>query len=115
LDPLPDPFVDKIDYVFFSGRDLVEPHGGSTTTDVFDHLPLRGRASLTGPRRWRVFRVGTPVSLAASYTDPGANDTHTCPVAWEDGTEETYLPGSGDSCDRLHTFTPGGCSPSTRR
>lgn len=52
--------------------------------------------------------MGTPVSLAASFTDPGANDTHTCSVAWDDGTEETYQPGSGDNCDRLHTFTRPG-------
>lgn len=213
----------KLDYIFVSGDDFVEPHGDATTTDVSDHVPLRGTASLlrgpdsgggpgpgdqppsvdagppaggdegsaitllgsasdpdgtpsvswsytpvsgvdagtscsfadpgsarttitctddgvfratlsasdgvnptvsdstlvtvrnvpprltlTGPKPWEVFRAGTPVALTASFTDPGANDTHTCSVTWDDGTDETYLPGSGNSCDRSHTFTRPG-------
>lgn len=64
--------------------------------------------SMTGPAPWQVFRAGTPVPLKASFTDPGANDTHTCAVTWDDGTSDTYVPGTGSSCDRTHTFTVPG-------
>jgi endonuclease/exonuclease/phosphatase family metal-dependent hydrolase len=89
-----------------SASDGVNPTVSDSTLVTVRNVPPR--LSLTGPRPWQVFRVGTPVSLTASFTDPGANDTHTCSVAWDDGTEETYLPGSGDRCDRPHTFTRPG-------
>jgi hypothetical protein len=54
-----------------------------------------------------VFRAGTPVALAASFTD-APNDTHTCSVVWDDGTDETYPPNPGRTCDRTHTFAHPG-------
>lgn len=63
--------------------------------------------TLVGPSPWQVFRVGGQVRLAASFTDPGSNDSHVCTVDWDDGTSETYAAASGN-CNRAHTYTRPG-------
>jgi endonuclease/exonuclease/phosphatase family metal-dependent hydrolase len=87
-----------------TASDGVTTASDSTLVTVRNAPP---RLTLTGPSPWQVFRVGTPVPLTASFTD-AANDTHTCSVAWDDGTEETYAPAAGNRCDRVHTFTRPG-------
>ncbi|MGW6500253.1 endonuclease/exonuclease/phosphatase family protein [Nonomuraea angiospora] len=64
-------------------------------------------ARITGPAPWSVYRAGTPVELAASFADAGSNDSHTCKVAWDDGTSDSYVPAQ-ESCDRTHTFAKAG-------
>ncbi|WP_089205283.1 PKD domain-containing protein [Streptosporangium subroseum] len=66
------------------------------------------------PRPWQVFRVGDPVPLTATFTDPGSNDTHTCSIAWDDGT--TASPAAdGLACRATHTFAhPGMYTIKTR-
>ncbi|GAA2460224.1 choice-of-anchor L domain-containing protein [Streptomyces macrosporus] len=51
--------------------------------------------------------VGTPVSLEADYTDPGANDTHTASVDWGDGSTSDPT-ATGGEVDGSHTYTAAG-------
>jgi hypothetical protein len=63
--------------------------------------------TLDGPEEWQVYRVGDSVEAGASFTDPGANDTHTCTVSWDDGTETTSDATDG-SCELEHAFEHAG-------
>ncbi|GAA2673839.1 NucA/NucB deoxyribonuclease domain-containing protein [Actinoplanes palleronii] len=64
-------------------------------------------AGITTPTPWQVFRIGTPVKLAADFTDPGLNDTHICATNWDDGTTQTFI-SYGRKCVREHTYTRPG-------
>lgn len=63
--------------------------------------------SLSAPAAWQVFRARTAVDLSASFTDPGANDTHTCRISWDDGTASSAA-AQGSSCSGAHTFARAG-------
>ena len=55
-------------------------------------------------------KVGTPVSVLTTFTDPGTADTHTATWTWEDGTSAgtvTETGGSG-SVSGTHTYTQPG-------
>jgi hypothetical protein len=62
--------------------------------------------SLTGPDPWQLFRVNTPVDVTARFSDAGGNDSHTCSITWDDGTDTSF--GAADNCNRSHTFTRAG-------
>ncbi|MGW5667871.1 NucA/NucB deoxyribonuclease domain-containing protein [Micromonospora sp. NPDC003776] len=64
-------------------------------------------ASLLRPEPWSTHRAGEPVQLTAPYADPGGNDTQTCVVLWDDGTEDRY-PAQNSNCDRPHTYSHAG-------
>lgn len=52
--------------------------------------------------------VGVPVALAASFTDPGVRDTHTCSVAWGDGATTTGAvteQGGNGTCAASHVYS----------
>jgi PKD repeat protein len=55
--------------------------------------------------------LGAPVSLAASFTDPGVNDNHSVTIAWGDATTSAgavaEIPGSG-TVTGGHTFAAPG-------
>ncbi|HET9443624.1 MAG TPA: choice-of-anchor D domain-containing protein, partial [Acidimicrobiales bacterium] len=51
--------------------------------------------------------VGTPVTVSAPFTDAGANDTHTCSVAWGDGAGTAGTVAAG-ACSATHTYTGPG-------
>ncbi|MCA2187883.1 PKD domain-containing protein [Nonomuraea cavernae] len=59
------------------------------------------------PKPWQVFRAGTEVKLVAAFTEPGANDTHTCLTDWDDGSTSTYA-GEELTCRSAHTFAHPG-------
>lgn len=42
--------------------------------------------TITAPGMGALYTLGSQISLAASFGDPGANDTHSCSVNWDDGT-----------------------------
>lgn len=55
--------------------------------------------------------VGAPVSLSASFSDPGANDTHTAVIDWGDNSSSPGLvseSGGTGSVAATHTYTSGG-------
>jgi endonuclease/exonuclease/phosphatase family metal-dependent hydrolase len=92
-------------YATLTARDGVNAPVSDTARVRLANVPPQ--VSVTGPVPWSVYRVGTPVGLQASFTDPGTNDTHTCKVNWNDGSSESYQP-SGGACDRGHTFAHAG-------
>jgi hypothetical protein len=54
-----------------------------------------------------VLQVGGSVALAATFTDPGVRDTHTCAVAWGDGTTSAGTvteSGGNGSCAASHSY-----------
>jgi len=54
---------------------------------------------------------GTPVTVTAAFTDPGALDAHTCVINWGDGTSSpgTVSPPTGSgNCTGTHTYSAGG-------
>jgi hypothetical protein len=63
--------------------------------------------TLNGPDPWQLFRVGDTVTVDATFTDAGANDTHTCAIGWDDGTSDNYGASAG-SCGRTHRFNRAG-------
>lgn len=51
--------------------------------------------------------LGTSVSLGATYTDPGSNDTHTAMVEWGDATTSSPA-ASGGAVSDSHTYGEAG-------
>ena len=81
----------------------------SVTVRVVNAPPT---VSVTAPASGADYRVGSPVALTASFTDAGADDVHTCSLAWDDGTGPdpgvvTEAGGAG-TCARSHTFSSAG-------
>lgn len=54
-----------------------------------------------------------PVTIRASYADPGTNDSHTCSVSWGDGNQSAgMLDPSARTCTATHMYTtPGDRAP----
>ncbi|MFF8974510.1 family 43 glycosylhydrolase [Streptomyces sp. NPDC014995] len=46
--------------------------------------------------------------VTAAFGDPGASDTHTCAVDWQDGTEPTSGTVTATGCRAEHTYTAAG-------
>ncbi|MEV0634310.1 hypothetical protein AB0I77_04890 [Streptomyces sp. NPDC050619] len=63
--------------------------------------------TLKQPEGWDVHRVETEVGLAASFTDPGSNDTHTCEVTWDDGSTSEFA-ATDRTCDTTHAYDHAG-------
>ncbi|MQY16842.1 hypothetical protein SRB5_70450 [Streptomyces sp. RB5] len=63
--------------------------------------------TLGADQDWSVHRAGDTVDLGATFTDPGANDTHNCRVTWDDGSTQEY-PAKAGSCGSGHTFDTAG-------
>jgi PKD domain-containing protein len=79
------------------------PISSSTTVTVNNVGPS---ITLTSPPPWQPLQAPAAVSLTAPITDPGANDTHTCTINWDDGTTETFA--QEGNCNRTHTYTAPG-------
>lgn len=63
--------------------------------------------AVVSPTPWQLFRAGTSVTLGSPVNDPGANDTHTCVVNWDDGSIQSYQ-AVGGNCAATHTFAHAG-------
>lgn len=61
--------------------------------------------SITSPADGALYAVGSSVSITASLSDAGANDTHTCQISWGDGTSS---PSTAGGCGATHAFTAAG-------
>jgi hypothetical protein len=69
--------------------------------------------TLTAPR---VGAPGAPVGLAASFTDPGIRDSHTCSIAWGDGTTSTGTvteQGGSGTCAASHSYASATVTTTT--
>jgi hypothetical protein len=64
----------------------------------------------------RVGTAGVPVDLAASFADPGIRDSHTCSVAWGDGTTSTGTvteQGGSGTCAASHAYASATVTAAT--
>ncbi|WP_165947338.1 PKD domain-containing protein [Micromonospora sp. 15K316] len=82
------------------GTVLTNPGTSAATAETTDEGTVT-------PDSWAVFRAGDPVTLRVPFADPGTNDTHTCTVAWDDGTNESVT-GQNHACERTHAFAHAG-------
>jgi hypothetical protein len=90
---------------------VADDDGGSTTgttaVAVTNVAPIV--FSLVGPTD--PVRLGAETTILATFTDPGAEDTHTCTFTWDDGTAPTTV-GSGTTgsreCRANHTYAAAG-------
>ena len=82
----------------------------ATTAVRVDNVPPT--MTLTLPVEGTAYRVGSAVEAHASFTDPGADDVHTCKVVWDDGTApqagNVTESNGGGSCAAVRTFTSAG-------
>jgi len=85
-------------------NDGVNPDVVATTTVTVDNVDpeITGITVSIAP-----VALGTPVSFSATYTDPGANDTHTASIDWGDGST-TAPAASGGSVADSHVYTAAG-------
>ncbi|HEV2068176.1 MAG TPA: hypothetical protein VGR26_00110 [Acidimicrobiales bacterium] len=66
---------------------------------------------ITAPVDGALYAIGNTVSIAAPFTDPGVNDTHTCTVNWDDGLPQEYPAtetGGSGHCNRSRSFSAAG-------
>lgn len=63
--------------------------------------------SISSLSAWQLFRARTAVNFEAPIADPGANDSHTCAVTWDDQTTSTFAANAG-RCQITHNFTHAG-------
>ena len=63
--------------------------------------------TITSPADAAAFQTGATVAVSASFTDAGANDTHTCSIDWGDGTTTTGSIASG-TCTGSHAYAAIG-------
>jgi len=65
---------------------------------------------ITAPTGGGLFKAGASVSLSASFSDAGTADTHTCKIAWGDGTTSTGTvteSGGAGTCTATHPYASG--------
>lgn len=80
------------------------PVSDSATVTVRNVAPT---LTLESPDDWDVHRVENEVAIAASFTDPGSNDTHTCTVTWDDGSTSRF-PATSGRCEATHVYEHAG-------
>ena len=56
----------------------------------------------------RTVNVGVSTSVTTTFTDPGADDTHTAVIDWGDGSADTTVDPAASPFARSHTFTTAG-------
>jgi PKD repeat protein len=65
--------------------------------------------TITSPSFGALYAKNTAVTVTASFTDPGSNDTHTCTITWDDGTTSTgTVNETAHTCTASHTYTAAG-------
>lgn len=96
---------DGVFTVRLTASDGINPAASDTATVTLRNVPPR--ITSLSPSPWQVYRAGVPVPLKATFTD-AANDTHTCTVAWDDGTPADGFAAPQHSCERTHTFAHAG-------
>ncbi|WP_133900872.1 PKD domain-containing protein [Actinophytocola oryzae] len=84
---------------------LNDPVAVTTTLTLFNQAPA---VEITTPPDGVVVALGAVVPLTAPFADPGANDTHTCTVDFDDGTPVVDGAVDDDTCTASHGFTVPG-------
>ncbi|GAA2908438.1 hypothetical protein GCM10010517_74870 [Streptosporangium fragile] len=93
---------------------VTDDKGATGTAELTVAVANRApEVSIKEPAAAKIVAVGTPVSLSASFTDPGTADTHT--ATWKIGGQQ--LPaavvetGGAGTVTGTHTFTKAGRYP----
>lgn len=90
-----------------TGVDGKNPPVSDTTTLVVGNVAPT--AALTTPANGTVAFRGDSVFVATSFTDAGVNDTHTCSLAWGDGTvSQGKVDEAARTCVGDHAYSAGG-------
>jgi hypothetical protein len=84
---------------------LNAPVTATTTLTLFNVAPS---VTITAPADGVVVATGAVVTFTAPFTDPGANDTHTCAFDFADGSPVTPGTIAGATCGGSHGFTVPG-------
>lgn len=84
-----------------------DPDGDSLTTSWSYTANADPAVSIDPPADGTEVAVGATVAVAASFTDAGGNDTHTCSIDWGDGTVEAGTLAGGD-CTGSHAYATDG-------
>jgi Ca2+-binding RTX toxin-like protein len=85
--------------------DGVNPPVTDTATLTLANAPPT--VEITSPAEGSEVALGEPVALAATITDPGANDSHTCSISWGDGATEPGVIDAG-ACTGSHSYAASG-------
>lgn len=93
-------------YVKLTANDGNGAVSDSVAASMLDNLAPS--ISSVNPSTMDPVAVNTPVTINAPFTDPGANDTHTCSVDWGDGNPAASGTVSGGACGASHSYPAAG-------
>ncbi|MEV4750071.1 PKD domain-containing protein, partial [Streptosporangium sp. NPDC049248] len=93
---------------------VTDDKGATGTARLTVHVTNAApEVTVKAPAAGKIVAVGTPVSLNASFTDPGTADTHT--ATWTVGTQQVAAAvaedGGKGTVTGSHTFTKAGRYP----
>ncbi len=77
---------------------------GATTVTVNNVDP---EVMLTAPAPGSLYQVNKAVNVAATFTDPGTADTHTCQIDWGNGTTTAGMVAAG-TCSGSYAYPAAG-------
>jgi hypothetical protein len=83
---------------------------GGLTASAFTEVNIANAApqvSIDSPAESAGYSAGSPVSVTATISDSGANDSHTCSIVWGDGTTTAGAVASGQ-CTATHAYAAAG-------
>jgi hypothetical protein len=80
------------------------PVTASALLTISNRAPI---ATLTAPADGSAFTEDGIVYLAATFTDDGSNDTHTCEIAWGDGSTSDGVVADG-TCTASNAYSAPG-------
>ena len=107
------PAVDDSSDIVVRARVVDKDGGFVELTKTIDVTNVAPTVTITAPAPGAVTFVGSPVSLAASFTDPGVRDTHTASFAIAGSTVPAAVTESGGSGTTAATWTPGSAGIDT--
>lgn len=92
-----------------TASDGVNPAVSSSTAVALGNVAAS--AAVSAPAEGSLYKVSSTVAVTVAFADPATNDTHTCSIAWDDGTTSagsvTEAGGTG-TCAGSRTFTAAG-------
>ncbi len=100
------PAVDDSSDIVVRARVIDKDGGFVELTKTIDVTNVAPTVTITAPAPGAVVFVGSPVSLAASFTDPGVRDTHTASFAIAGSSVPATATEAGGSGTTAATWTP---------
>jgi len=107
------PAVDDSSDIVVRARVIDKDGGFVELTKTIDVTNVAPTVTITAPAPGAVVFVGSPVSLAVSFTDPGVRDTHTASFAVSGATVPAAVTESEGSGTTAATWTPAAAGIDT--